>query len=202
MSATRDKITETAMQLFARHGTTQLTVSELAHEAGVARGTIYNNFPSTDHLFEQIAGELSASLFEQIARISSSVDDPAQRVANGIRYFVKQAHEQPVWGRFILRFAFSTDVLEQVWAGLPSQDLQDGLKTGQFHFEAEQVQSFTSMLAGCTVSAIFFVVEGHKTWREAGANAVEFVLRAVGVDEKVARAYATSELPPLEMVRE
>jgi AcrR family transcriptional regulator len=200
MSAARARITETAMQLFAKHGTSQLTVSELAQEAGVARGTIYNNYPSTDRLFEQIASELSVNLFEKIARISSSVDDPAQRVANGIRYFVKQAHEQPVWGRFILRFAFTTDVLEQVWTGLPSQDLEDGMKTGQFHFDAKQTQSFTSMLAGCTVSAIFFVVEGHKTWREAGANAVEFVLRAVGLDEKVARTYANSELPPLEMV--
>lgn len=189
------------MELFAKYGTTQLTVSELAHEAGVARGTIYNNFPSTDRLFEQIAGELSESLFAQIGRISSSVSDPAQRVANGIRYFVKQAHEQPVWGRFILRFAFSTDVLEQVWTGLPSQDLQDGLKAGQFHFDADQAQSFTSMLAGCTVSAIFFVVEGHKTWREAGANAVEFVLRALGVEEKSAREYAMSELPPLEPIK-
>jgi AcrR family transcriptional regulator len=201
MSVTRDKITETAMGLFAKHGTTSLTVSELAQAAGVARGTIYNNFASTDRLFEQIAGELSENLFKQIALISGSVSDPAQRVANGIRYFVKQAHEQPVWGRFILRFAFSTDVLEQVWTGLPSQDLEDGLKTGQFHFEAEQMQSFTSMLAGCTVSAIFFVVEGHKTWREAGANAVEFVLRAVGVDEKAAQEYAKSELPPLETRR-
>ena len=46
------RIHRAAMQLFAENGGRQVTVSELAAAAGIARGTIYNNFESPEQLFE------------------------------------------------------------------------------------------------------------------------------------------------------
>jgi hypothetical protein len=41
------------------------------------------------------------------------------------------------------------------------------------------------------------VLDGHETWRNAGFDAAEFILRALGVPENDAKAYAVAELPAL-----
>ena len=58
MTAAETRIHDAALRIFAEKGVTQLTVSELAEEAGVARGTVYNNLGSTDALFEEVAAGL------------------------------------------------------------------------------------------------------------------------------------------------
>lgn len=191
------RITETALRLFASRGSAQITVSELAAAAGVARGTIYNNFAAPDALFEEIAARLANDAHQQILKISQSVKDPAERVSIGIRFFVKQAQEQPDWGRFMLRFAMSHAVLQDVWAGQPALDLKEGQVSGRFQFSPQQELSFPTMLAGVVLAAIVLVVEGHKAWREAGCDAVEFVLRALGVEADEARRIATFDLQAL-----
>ncbi len=53
------------------------------------------------------------------------------------------------------------------------------------------------LLAGSVLSSIILVREGHKTWREAGSDAAELVLYALGVPRHEARAISQIELPPL-----
>jgi AcrR family transcriptional regulator len=197
LSGAQAIIATTALRLFAERGSSSLTVSELAAAAGVARGTIYNNFSAPDVLFEEIAARLADGAHRQISKISQAVTDPAERVSIGIRYFVRQAQEQPDWGRFVLRFAMSNAVLQGVWAGQPARDLKEGMTCGRFTFAAHQEQTYPTMLAGVVLAAILLVVDGHKAWREAGADAAEFVLRALGVDAEEARQIARLDLPAL-----
>jgi hypothetical protein len=44
---------------------------------------------------------------------------------------------------------------------------------------------------------MWLVLEGRKSWREAGSDAAELMLRSIGVTAEEARALATIELPPL-----
>jgi hypothetical protein len=53
------------------------------------------------------------------------------------------------------------------------------------------------MVLGATVSAMWMVLEGHQTWREAGSSTAELVLRAMGIEADEARAIAMAELPRL-----
>ena len=69
LSSNQIRIYEAAVRLFAQRGTTHANVSELAHAAGVARGTIYNNVGNLDSLFEEVAAALAD---EMHARIDSS----------------------------------------------------------------------------------------------------------------------------------
>src|SRR5664279_4428240 len=87
------RIHDAALRIFAEKGVTQLTVSELAEEAGVARGTVYNNLGSTDALFEEVAAGLANEMHRRVVSSFAEIDDPAQRLANGIRFFVRRAHE-------------------------------------------------------------------------------------------------------------
>ena len=196
--STRDRIAAAAVRLFAETGSTRVTVAELADAAGVARGTIYNNVDAPERLFEEIAAQLADQMHERIAGTTKGPRDPAVCLANGLRLFVRQAHEQPHWGSFILRFGLFHAALRGMWEGQPSVDLINGLESGRYRFDRQQLPSILAMIAGAGLSAMFLVREGHTTWRDAGTNAAELVLRALGVDPDEAGRIARSELPPLD----
>lgn len=195
--AAQARIHDAALRLFAQRGTTQTNVSELAQAAGLARGTIYNNVANLDALFEEVATGLSKEMHQRILASFSTISDPAQRLSCGIRFFVRRAHEEPYWGRFIVRFAFTTASLKAMLAGPPAHDLQNGLEQGRYSFRGEQMSSVLSLIASAALSAMVLVLEGQKTWREAGADAAELVLRSIGVPMQEATALAVMDLPPL-----
>ena len=49
-----------------------------------------------------------------------TIDDPAHRLACGIRFFVRRAHDEPHWGRFIVRFAVTRPTLLRLHALRPA----------------------------------------------------------------------------------
>lgn len=193
------RLHKAALQLFAERGVSQINVSELAQAAGMARGTVYNNLPDLDGLFSDVATQLSSEMSERIAVGVRQLEDPAHRLADGIRFFARRAHEEPHWGRFICRFALSGALLQDIWTGQPAKDLREGLDRGRFHFQREQLLSVFALLAGGVLGSIFLVLEGQKTWREAGSDAAEFFLVAIGVPRDEARVLASNELPALPM---
>jgi len=197
MGRTEKRIQDAALRLFAERGVTQVTVSELAEAAGVARGTIYNNFENVDSLFEDVATGLTSEMGSRIATSSVQTKDPAQRLADGIRFFVRRAHEEPLWGRFLIRFGPSTPTLLELLQSAPSGEVKLGIQLGEFSIGEDQIPAAVGMMSAGVLAAVSLVLEGHRTWRDAGADAVELFLRALGMSREAARALATSELPPL-----
>jgi hypothetical protein len=47
------------------------------------------------------------------------------------------------------------------------------------------------------MAAILLVRDGRKTWRDAGSETAELVLRALGIDPQEAHRLAREDLPPL-----
>lgn len=197
LTPAQQRIHAAALKLFAERGINQVNVSELAQAAGVARGTIYNNLHDPDHLFEEVAAQLADDMNWRITASFEGLTDPAHRLANGIRLYIRRAHEEPHWGRFICRYAFNAEALRKVWEGQPVTDLMTGLQSGRYHFRPEQLPSVLALQAGAVLSGVFGVLEGIKTWREAGADAAEFTLVALGLPRAEARALAAMDLPPL-----
>ncbi len=200
MNPALKRIHRAALSLFAEKGAGQVNVSELAQAAGVARGTIYNNLNSTDLLFEQVASQLEAEMHQRIAKSFDLVTDPAQRLSIGIRFFIRRAHEEPEWGRFFVRFAFSTLALRSLWTGQPALDLKNGLDQQRYTFPREQLATVLAMASGSVLAAMVLVLEGHKTWREAGSDTAELILKALGIENAEARALSRLELPPLPAI--
>lgn len=198
MTAARRRIQEAAIRLFAERGSANVTMSDLAQAAGVARGTVHNNLESPEVFFRQIANDMASEMYDRITVSSESVTDPVQRLALGIRFYVRRAHEEPDWGRFLRRFAVSEQAFHSLWLGQPARDLQAGIVSRRYAVREDQLSSAISFVAGGVLGAISLVLDGHRTWRDAGADAVEFCLRGLGVDAEEASFLATSDLPPLK----
>lgn len=186
------------MQLYAQKGTIELTVSELAAAAGVARGTIYNQLAGSGRaLFEEVAGHIVADMSGRMALVFEDIDDYAIRMSHGVRYYVRRAHDEPDWGRFFNRFAYGGGPLQQMWDGGPGANLRQGIDSGRYDLRRGQVRAALGMIAGGVLGAMAAVLEGELTWRVAGSDAAELMLGALGVERKEARAIARMALPPL-----
>ncbi|ARS50019.1 TetR/AcrR family transcriptional regulator [Pseudomonas sp. KHPS1] len=194
------RIHQAALRLFAEKGVMQLNISDLAEEAGVARGTIYNNVETMEQLFEQVASQLSSEMHQRIALSFTDVEDPAERLSKGVRLFIRRAHDEPHWGAFLNRFALSNASMREMLYSQVTIDLLQGLQTGRYQIRQETLASVISLIAGATLGAIFMVREGIKTWRDAGTEAVELLLRALGIPAEEALRLARLDLPPLPAV--
>lgn len=197
MTPAQRRIHAAALKLFADKGVGEVNISDLAEAAGVARGTIYNNLQSIESLFNEVASELSSEMNERVMRSSPLDMDPAERLANGVRYYIRRAHEEPSWGKFLTRYAISSHSLRSLWAGPAVRDLADGLQKNRYDFQQEQITSVIGLISGSVLVAITLVLEGHKTWREAGSDTAELLLRALGVEKDEASTIAQMELPAL-----
>lgn len=197
LTAAQRRIYDAATRLFAERGVTAVNVSDLAEAAGVARGTIYNNGVSIESLFTEVAAHLADEMNRRVAASFEEVEDPALRIALGIRHYLRRAHEEPDWGRFIARFGLTPEMMQKLWSGPPTRDLMAGLDAGRFKFRLEQLPSAIAMIGGSVMSSLFLVLHGHQTWREAGSHCAELVLRGLGITPKQAAQLARAELPPL-----
>jgi AcrR family transcriptional regulator len=195
-SPVQRRLHRAALELFAS-GTTDVNVKQLAETAGVVRGTVYKHLSTPETLFQDVAAALSAEMIVLVDETIRGISDPAYRLSYGLRLFVRRAHEEPNWGRFMTRFGFSVPALRSLWDDLPAKDLLAGVNTGRYTLRIEQIPSALATLAGAGLGAITLVCEGQRTWRDAGADATEFLLKAWGVAADEARQVATVELPVL-----
>ena len=198
MTSAQDRIQQAALRLFGELDRPQVTVSELAEAAGVARGTIYNNVASLDSLFEDVATRLVTEMDTRvIGCVRGDTSDPAQRIADGMRFFVRQAHEDPQWGQFLVQLELPRPPFVACSKELrgPRPPHRDG--AGEFQLRTDQLQSAVATMSGAVLAAIRLVLEGHETWRNAGSETAELCLRAFGVPVDRARSIAAGELPPL-----
>jgi AcrR family transcriptional regulator len=197
LNQARRRIHAAAMKLFAERGVTKVNISELATAAGMARGTIYSHVPDVDGLFEEVAAQLAHEMTERVVAGFAGLADPAWRLAIGVRQYIRRAHEEPLWGRFMSRFGLSPALTQALLASDAVADLEVGIESGRYRIGRAQLPAMVSLLAGGTLAAMLPVLDGRSTWRDAGSDTAELLLIALGLGPGEAKALARSELPPL-----
>jgi AcrR family transcriptional regulator len=197
VSAAQARIHAAAMRLFSEMDLTRVSVSDLAAAAGVARGTVYNNLGGTEGLFSRVAAQLVQEMTVRVTLSFDGVDDLAQRMAYGIRLYLRRAHEEPQWGRFLNRFGYSDATLQTLWTTDPVRNLAAGIASGRYAIPSAQMPSAVVMLAGTVFAAMLPILDGHRTWRDVSAEVAELLLVALGIARTEARELASREPPPL-----
>lgn len=197
MSNVTSNIHHAAMRLFAETGGSTVAISDLAKEAGLSRGTIYNNLDDSSVLLDSVCDMVAEEFLQSMSAAVAAFEDPAQRLANIVRLATRRTHEEPHWGRFIARYGMARPKLGEFWGVLPAQELRRGLAAGRFAFRTEQVASITAAAGGATFGAMTLVLHGHRTWRQAGSDTAELLLRSIGIDQIEARRLSQTEFDPL-----
>ena len=80
MSTPRDRLVETARQLFLERGVPKVGINEVTARAKVARMTLYNNFPSKDDLVLAVFEQEAQMRRDAIEAVQSELDEPLARI--------------------------------------------------------------------------------------------------------------------------
>lgn len=158
----RGAILSAAQKVFARRGFHSARTSEIAREAGVAEGTLYNYFPSREEIFLSLFDEGWEAFTEQVRRRTGALDDPSDKLksifAAAMRLFLRNRSLAQLFlmetspgsvfmnSRVALRLADFLDLIGDI--------LEEGKRRGKYHPDLDT--RVARMIIYGTVQGILF----------------------------------------------
>ena len=102
----RLRLFSTAIRIGAEKGPAAISIDDVVVGAEVSRGSFYKYFPSTDALVREVATQIANELIRMAEPVVIGFDDPAERVACGIRLVARTAIDRPVVAAFLVRLGW------------------------------------------------------------------------------------------------
>ena len=186
----RDQVIDVARRLFGERGTTEVSMDEIAAEAGVARSTVYVYFANRDELLGACLKRMLDQLLEAIASDWDRATEPAARLRILIEGMFERLDENPTFFRLAL---ITQDALTQGSLAVGSELALIGLEVAGMlqglYLEGLSTGRFRSMDPDRAISLIGQQIYGAMSVRagepiplpraDAAAEVTEFVLRGL-----------------------
>ena len=185
-AATETKIIRVAIQIFAERGPDTPVIEDFIKAAGIARGTFYNYFKSTEELLQATSEWLREGLITLIDNEIKSLKSPAIRFGVGIRLWMKWASANPSWSLFIARI-WNAEIYDR-----PFQDIRAGIRMKLFLVADANVA--WDVLSGAVRQSMFRIGEGGAGSRYCD-SVVRMCLQALGVQADMAQEIMVVPLP-------
>jgi AcrR family transcriptional regulator len=192
----RARLMETALAVFAEKGVGASVIQDVIAAAGVSQGTFYNYFRTNEELLLAVAEELSNELINAIEQTVSQYEDPAVRIATGVRLYLYKARAFPLFARFVVQTGLHLASPNNLIYEYVPQHLETGFASGRFH--RMPVEVAIDLIGGQALMAIARLESGvaaddYPEW------VVATLLRALGVPQKDAQRIAFAPLLPVAM---
>src|SRR2546430_15318416 len=151
---TRQRLYEAAVDLIAERGYSATTVDDIAERAGVAKGTVYYNFPSKPALFEEVLRQGIGLLTGRFREVVAG-QPPREAVAALIRAQLEYIQRYRAFAQLLLSEMWRTNrewqqtlrLLREEAIGGIAEVIQAGVDAGDFPSELD-VRLASSALFG------------------------------------------------------
>ncbi len=99
----REAILAAATSLFSEHGFNDTDTQALAERLGVGKGTLYRCFASKRELFLAAVDRAMRQLRDRLQQSTEGVEDPLERVTNGVRAYLEFFAEHPEFVELLMQ---------------------------------------------------------------------------------------------------
>jgi AcrR family transcriptional regulator len=189
---TESRILRSALQVFAQKGT-HAVIDDFILAAGIARGTFYNYYRSTDQLLEAVRLMLTDEHNQSVEEALAGIDDPITRLGTGIRLWMWRAENDHHWAGFVARVRLhGTRSLEA-----PKNDLRRALRKKQIRIP--NIDVALDVLEGAGTSSMHRMLEGPIIKDYANAFTT-MMLQALGVDAETICRILALPLPRMKIM--
>lgn len=183
---TRARIIESALAVFAEKGPDSPRIDDFIRAAGIARGTFYNYYSSTDELLEATSHALEDDMIRSITAELERLDRPLERLATGILLWLRKAQEDPLWCRFIVRVRRRSRGVDRELGG----DLRAAMKAGAIR--AIDVKAARDLVVGTILEAMNRM-NSERVPATYASDVAQSILLGLGADRRRVRALVDGE---------
>lgn len=180
---TEARILESALAVFAEKGPDAPRIDDFIRAACIARGTFYNYYRSTEELLEATSHVLEDALIESINIELERLENPLERLATGIRLWLRKAQEDAVWCRFTVRVRRRAMGVERELGN----DLRNAMRAGQIRTVDAQVAR--DLVVGTILEAMNRMINDTVPATYA-QNVTQSILLGLGADRRRAKTLA------------
>lgn len=192
----RRKLLSAAMRVFAEKGIDAPLIDDFIASAGVARGTFYNYFNTTEELLDAVTSELSDSILISIDEVVLKIDDPLHRLATGCLLYLHIGVDFPSWGAFVMRTRFRRKSIGKLMDVYLMRDLGLAHQAGQLEYPS--LRAARDLIHAALVQAIVTVIDGDSP-REHLREMLALGLRGLGATASRARKFSQLPMPQVEL---
>lgn len=191
----RLRLLSTAVRIGAEKGPSAITIDDIVVGAEVSRGSFYKYFPSTDALLREVATQIACELIRMAEPVVLSIDDPAERVACGIRLVARMAIARPTVAACLVKLGWPDVRGPDVLLDFVRRDLSVGIR--QRRFTRMPIALALNIVAGAVIGATHCMldVDCEADFAEQTAAAA---LRGLGIESDLAMSLATRPLCSVE----
>lgn len=192
----RRRLVESAMLVFAEKGVDASVIDDVIAAAEVSRGTFYHYFRTNAELLAATSEEIDNELLSAIEDQVGDLENPAQRIAYGMRLYFHTARRYPLLAKFLSRSGFDINSPSNRFYDYLPRHVMQGMDGGQFC--KMQEEAALDLIAGTGFVALLRLSSGP-TAADYPEQVVAAILRGLGVKEKQIAPLVTIALKPLVM---
>ena len=180
---TRAQLVAAARALFAQRSWASVTIDDLVHEAGVAKGTFYVHFDDMQALTVAVADELIRTIDDLIQPQRVAMSDPLLRIALGCDAFAEKALEDRPWASLVTRMARSYPAVGESARERLREDLKQALaQSPQPNFSVDLA---LEVVLGVMLQVMAAIGQGRLS-HDDREPAIRAILGAIGVGRQQA----------------
>lgn len=172
-----------------------VSIHDVAREAGVSVGTVYNHFESKNDLFAAAAVRSFVEFSGWAEPALAKIDDPALRLATFGRFMTRMPdthveHAHVIW--HTQRFVWGPKYRESEEGEL-ERDVRRGIEVGRF--DPHLMEAKITTILGAMLHFIGLRILHPRIPGKAGDDVIEIVMGVLGLPSKEAHEISHCRLP-------
>ncbi|MBS0549319.1 MAG: TetR family transcriptional regulator [Proteobacteria bacterium] len=192
---TRRQLIVAAITVFSANGVAASTMQQIAAEAGMTTGTIYNHFRTKAEIVNAVGRSIVETVRARSAPARADIETAAEQIAAGCRRYLGLAQSSPAWALLIIDVASIDPAFRATIETFVGPEIRKGLRLGEFVLKSEAAG--LDIAFGATLEGMRRIAHGEKS-RTYVPALIANILRGLGVPWARAQKVASKQLPLFE----